>query len=421
MSDEWDELIRAVHASSQQVVLCATGGGASAIGQLLSVPGGSRSVLEAVVPYAPQALDQWLKRKPDAYCSSATALSMASMSWGRAKHLVESCPSHRAIPAATSRSTKRLTNDVGMNAARKTTAALLDASHETLIGLSCTASLASDRPKKGAHRCFIATQTANETRLLALTLQKGARDRRAEEDVVSRVMLLALAEACGVRKRPQLELLPGEHVVVEHSVAKSKIRDVWTGAAPLVWAMPDGKLSKKLQPRPVGLLSGAFNPLHHGHERLARAAEKKLKGAVAYEMPIVNADKPRLDYLSIEARRGQFKRRPLALTSAPLFVDKARLFPQTTFVVGFDTAERLLDARFFDGSEERLLASFDEIRDLGCRFLVAGRLTEEGFETLADLPIPSGLADLFDGLSEAEFRDDVSSTEMRLRALKSGS
>lgn len=373
-------MIRAVHASSRQCVLCATGGGASSIGHLLSVPGGSRSVLEAVVPYASTALDQWLKKRPDSYCSGATALSMATMSWGRAQKLSP-------------------TTD-----------------NDLLVGLSCTASLASDRPKKGEHRCFVATQTADATTLYSLTLLKGARDRAAEETVVAQLMLQALAAACGVSRRPSLGLLGSEHIEVELCKANSKIRAVWTGSAPFVWSQPDGKLSKKLPQRPTGLLSGAFNPLHHGHERLARAAEKKLKGEVAFEMPIVNADKPRLDYLSIEARRMQFKRRPLALTSAPLFVDKARLFPQTTFVVGFDTAERLLDARFFDGSEERLLASFDEIRDLGCRFLVAGRLTPDGFETLSHLPVPSGLRDLFTGLTEAEFRDDVSSTELRQHA-----
>jgi len=363
-------------------VLCATGGGASAIGMLLSVPGGSRSILEAVVPYAPQSLDQWLMRKPDSYCSAATALSMASMSWARAQRLAEVAETHAV-------------------------------NRDALIGLSCTASLASDRPKKGEHRCFVATQTTDATTLFSLSLQKGARDRAAEEALVARVVLFALAEACGVLQLPKLELFGSERLDVQRSIAPAKIRAVWVGDCSVVWSTADGVLQETLASQAVGLLSGAFNPLHHGHERLARAAEHKLGGPVAFEMPIVNADKPRLDYLSIDARRRQFQQRPVALTSAPLFVDKARLFPSTTFVVGFDTAERLLDARYFDGSEARMLASFDEIRTQGCRFLVAGRLMCHGFETLTDLHVPSGLRDLFEGLTEAEFRDDVSSTELR--------
>lgn len=385
MNEPWTEIIRRVHASPAQCVLCVTGGGASAIGRLLSVPGGSRSILEAVVPYASQALDQWLTRQPDSYCSAATALSMASMSWSRAKRLMGSAETH-------------------------------EVNQDWLVGVSCTASLASDRPKKGEHRCFVATQTTTATHLFTLSLQKGARDRAAEEEVVARVLLFALADACGLQRLPTVELLSSEQLHVQRSIAPAKIRAVWCGDCPVVWSTADGKLRKTLEPRTTGLLSGAFNPLHHGHERLACAAEQKLGGPVAFEMPIVNADKPRLDYLSIETRRQQFQQRPVALTSAPLFVDKARLFPHTTFVVGFDTAARLLDARYFDGSEARMLASFEEIRTQGCRFLVAGRLMDHGFETLADLHIPNGLNDLFEGLTEAEFRDDVSSTELRQQA-----
>lgn len=375
MTDDWTDIIRQVHASSRQCVLCATGGGASAIGSLLSLPGGSRSVLEAVVPYAPPALDEWLRRKPDSYCSRETSLSMATAAWARASHLANA--------------------------------------RAGLVGVSCTASLASDRPKKGSHRCFVAAQTEDATRCYALTLQKGARDRAAEEAVVANVILLAVAEACGVVARPALSLLGDEMIDIECEIGPAPIRDVWTGALPLVWSGPRGELSTERPSRPIGLLSGAFNPLHHGHERLARAAEARLGGDVAFEMPIVNADKPRLDYLSIESRRRQFQTRPLALTAAPLFVDKARLFPRTTFVVGFDTAERLLDPRFYGHSEVRMTQSFTELRELGCRFLVAGRLEHGQFETLTDLAIPAELSELFDGLTETDFRDDISSTELR--------
>ncbi len=375
MTNDWTDIIRQVHASSRQCVLCATGGGASAIGSLLSVPGGSRSILEAIVPYAPQALDEWLRRKPDSYCSRETALSMATAAWARASHL-----------------TNARTN---------------------LVGVSCTASLASDRPKKGEHRCFVATQTEDASRCYSLTLLKGARDRAAEESVVANVVLLAVAEACGVADRRSLNLTGDEVLEIECEYGPTPIRDVWTGATPLVWSGPRGELSTERPSRPIALLSGAFNPLHHGHEQLAVAAETRLGGEVAFELPIVNADKPRLDYLSIESRRRQFQSRSLAMTSAPLFIDKARLFPRTTFVVGFDTAERMLDPRYYGHSEEQMTQSFSELRDLGCRFLVAGRVMHSQFETLADLAIPSGLADLFDGLTELEFRDDISSTELR--------
>jgi hypothetical protein len=50
------------------------------------------------------------------------------------------------------------------------------------------------------------------------------------------------------------------------------------------------------------------------------------------------------------------------------------------------------------------------------QFLVFGRLREDRFETLADLNLPPALTQLCDGVSEAEFRSDLSSTALR-RAL----
>ena len=143
------------------------------------------------------------------------------------------------------------------------------------------------------------------------------------------------------------------------------------------------------------------------------AAEKLLGGAVAFELAIVNADKPPLDFFEIEARRQQFRNDPLVLTSAPRFVDKAKLFPNTTFVIGFDTAERVLQPRFYAGTEESTVAALSDIRSNGCRFLVAGRVTNENFRTLADLHIPSQVADLFEAIPEETFRDDISSTLIR--------
>ena len=52
--------IARIHASSLRAMLVVTGGGTQAIADLLAVPGASRTVLEAVVPYSEAALvDFW--------------------------------------------------------------------------------------------------------------------------------------------------------------------------------------------------------------------------------------------------------------------------------------------------------------------------------------------------------------------------
>jgi hypothetical protein len=181
----------------------------------------------------------------------------------------------------------------------------------------------------------------------------------------------------------------------------------------VVWSMPDGSFGETLDPKPAGVLSGAFNPLHEAHCKLRDVAEKWLGGPVYYEMPIFNADKPPLDFRTIERRRRQFTAHPLALTGEPTFTGKGALLPNTTFVVGVDTAERIVRPKYYGGSESRMLEELTAFRARGCRFLVAGRAISGGFATLANLMLPSGFADLFEELPESEFRQDLSSTELR--------
>jgi hypothetical protein len=103
---------------------------------------------------------------------------------------------------------------------------------------------------------------------------------------------------------------------------------------------------------------------------------------------------------------------PVAATAAPLFVDKARLFPGATFVIGSDTAARLLEPRYYGGTAA-LHAAFETIRAAGCRFLVAGRLVEGRWITLDELVLPTALSDLFSAIPAELFREDISSTQLR--------
>ena len=50
------------------------------------------------------------------------------------------------------------------------------------------------------------------------------------------------------------------------------------------------------------------------------------------------------------------------------FAEKAQLFPGVVFVVGVDTAERIVQPRFYGDSEERMLQALEQIRQSGCRF-----------------------------------------------------
>jgi len=56
----------------------------------------------------------------------------------------------------------------------------------------------------------------------------------------------------------------------------------------------------------------------------------------------------------------------------------------------------------------------DELRRRGNRFLVAGRLDDDGlFHELPELALPAGYETLFEAIPARLFRHDVSSTEIR--------
>ena len=61
--------------------------------------------------------------------------------------------------------------------------------------------------------------------------------------------------------------------------------------------------------------------------------------------------------------------------------------------------------------------AFEELRRARCSFVVAGRVDGDAFRTLDDVDVPEWASDLFEALEG--FRRDVSSTELRARALKS--
>src|ERR1700689_272165 len=83
----WHQLISAIQASGRKAALAITGGGSGAINELLRVPGGSRLLIEAQVPYDAQALEAFLGYAPAQASSSDTAIAMARSALERGARL----------------------------------------------------------------------------------------------------------------------------------------------------------------------------------------------------------------------------------------------------------------------------------------------------------------------------------------------
>ena len=158
-------------------VLAVTGGGTPALADLFVVPGASRTVLEALVPYSDPSMDEFLGHPPAQAVSAETAAELARRAYERA-----------------------LT--------------LRPAQEVAVLGVACTAALVTDRPRKGEHRAHVAVCRGESVEVLSVTLEKNARTRSGEERVVADMVLSVMGRACGLDAALCDALLPGEPVEV---------------------------------------------------------------------------------------------------------------------------------------------------------------------------------------------------------------
>lgn len=173
MHDDSRALVAQIHASPPRIVYAFAGAGSLALWQLHRVAGSSRTLLEAIDCYAPRALAGFLGAPPDQAVSAATARALARRAYGRAEQLAEG-----GWP---------------------------------LLGVGLTAALATDRTRRGADRCALAIGAAAGERVYELALSKR-RGREEQEALVAELMIGALAVACGLRGKVEMDLRADEQL-----------------------------------------------------------------------------------------------------------------------------------------------------------------------------------------------------------------
>ena len=158
------------------------------------------------------------------------------------------------------------------------------------------------------------------------------------------------------------------------------------------------------------ILSGSFNPLHNGHIKLLEAAKNMTKLEPFFEISISNVDKRNISLEDLNSRISQFYNiGKILITNSATFEDKSNLFKKSIFAIGYDTAVRILDNKYY---EKDIKESLSNIKKNECSFLVTGRKINGKYKYLNDLEIEE-YKGLFSIIPEENFRLDISSTEIR--------
>ena len=142
------------------------------------------------------------------------------------------------------------------------------------------------------------------------------------------------------------------------------------------------------------LFPGSFNPLHFGHRLLMNSAAKYMgdNQSMFFEIAALHPDKGYLDEQEIVRRVHQFYNSEsddskavcqessysVIISRASLYLDKAKIFPNSTILIGADTMARILDPKYYEGqSMDSVVDMLQKIRSFGVAFLVAGRVSQE--------------------------------------------
>lgn len=415
-----EQAVREFRRSNWRFVVSISGGGSAFISDYLALPGASGTFLEAVVPYSQEATDAFLGFRPENYCSERTARQLAAQARARAVELTE----------------------------------LGARSDAPVVGIGVAASLASDRPKKGAHRVCCAVQTRGAVFSAELNLTKDARTRAQEErlaaDFILSVLLFAAStvESGGIEPwrehraaltpRTEEPLFPTDEASISWAALDElgvQLLDSELAALRRFQGRTDrirandatekelrGDVWLSVDAPPRALYPGSFNPPHAGHIEIARLAAERLETPVELEISARNVDKPPIDALELTRRLDALEKiapdLPVWLSNAPRYIEKALVFPNASFIMGTDTILRLADPKYADASTERRDAILVKLQELHVSICVFTRKVEGKIIPIEELEreLPEPLIEMCDFVPEDVFLNDASSTEIRKNA-----
>lgn len=325
-------------AKKPHIYLACTGAAAKLQYELWQVPGASSFLIGSSFTYASHETDEFIGFKPEGYCTAETAMEMAMASYIRACEF------------------EILNKDYGFP-----------------IGVGISASVASTKKHRGEHRSYFAFMTPKGMFCHKSTVKKAAGpEARRDDDDHCNGTAMALLRDILAENHPKY--LYDKTTEAEDLLFKRPLFDV------------DGR--RQETPSKAVFLPGAFNPIHDGHRGM-RAAIEKLGEEVLYSITTSSLHKPALE-LSMALHKAAILRLEkwndtsnsfIFTRNDPLFIDKARQFPESKFILGADALMRMLDPQW--GVDPDKLIS--EFRQLNIEFYVFDRVIDGQVVSMNDI------------------------------------
>lgn len=374
--------------------------GAASAGRLIhfltSIPKSSNSFLDGHSSYAYGSTKMHLQgRELGSATGSLNGAGLANVAYLRGQEACENDPAHQAyIPK--------------------------------VLGLGVSAAFASGG-RRGGDRIRIAIRTIDSFKEALINFPKGsdAESRSRQHDYADLLMLNAILATAGLEQicfdcselEAEVGVLKNGNLELA-DVARPKVSTRGTlNVDDALFIDIDGtaKLLEKdsISPEKHVIYPGSFRRFHFGHDCAASAAQLQTDKQVVFEITSNNADpsKPHVSLQDLVQRSLQFRGRwPVILRfGCGKFVEKAKAYGGVDFVVGFDTAIRMVDKAFYNDSWQEASDSLDFLMRTGCRFHVLGRKTDHGFETADDISCKRKHHGLFHHLAG---QADISATQL---------
>lgn len=343
-----ERVISLIGASEYKAFIACAGGGAGLQRYFALIPGAAGFLVGSIFPYATIETDKFLGFRPDHYVNRENAINLSHAAYVRAsEHLIAEQRSGREIK-------------------------------KKALGLGLTAAVATNRVLKGGYRAHIAVTTPSGTivgsyDLVNLHGEGGRLTHQAECDVLG---LDAISEACGL---PQV----GSPRLVLEKASEDELRNIFFKNPVFMPFGTRGTLSESAGGRSV-FLCGSFNPMHDGHRDMAETVMGLAGKQVMYSTTADSLHKPPLTVSQMLDRAAGVRvdhwdgySCPIVFSQHdPLFIDKARALPMSSFIIGVDTYDRMLDPKWYGDGQSGVQKMLTDLRTFGASFYVFDRIVD---------------------------------------------